>query len=64
MAKDKFIIPFDMGNATVNYSEDDMVNIVITSNGIKYEFEANPVGIISYQIDGGKRNEYKRTMEK
>ena len=64
MEKEKLVVPFDMGNATVNFSDEDALNIVITSNGIKYEFESNPVGIVSYQIDGGKRTEYKRIMEK
>ena len=64
MEKEKLVVPFDMGNATVNFSDEDAVNIVITSNGIKYEFEANPVGIVSNQIDGRKRTEYKRIMEK
>lgn len=64
MSKEKRIVPFDHGNATVIFDEDDLMNIIITSNGVKYEFEATPSGIMSYRIDGGKKKIYARIMER
>lgn len=64
MSKEKIIVPFDNGNATVTFDEDDLMNIIVTSNGIKYEFEATPAGIESYKIDGGKKKKYAMVSER
>lgn len=64
MDNKKIIVPFDIGNATVLQAEGGMMNIMVTANGVKYEFEANPAGITSYCIDGGKKKEYKMITEK
>lgn len=62
MPDKKIVVPFDAGNATVLLGENDTMDIIVTSNGIKYEFEANPACITSYRIDGGKKTEYKKIM--
>lgn len=64
MSKENIIVPFDNGNATVTFGEEDLINIIVTSNGIKYEFEATPVSIESYRIDGGKKKKYTVVSER
>ena len=64
MAKEQIIVPFDKGNVMVILGEDDLMKIIVTSNGIKYEFEATPVGIESYKVDGGVKKNYTMISEK
>lgn len=64
MTKEKIIVPLDKGNATVAWEEDDLMKITITSNGVKYEFEATPAGIESYSIDGGIKRNYTKVSER
>lgn len=58
--KEKIIIPFDSGNATIVPDDGNNCRIIITSNGIKYEFDASPVGIEAFSIDGGVLKKYER----
>lgn len=53
-------IPFDSGNATVEPKDGAKFKITVSTNGIKYEFEASPAGIESFSIDGGKINNYSK----
>lgn len=53
-------VPFDSGNATIIPSDDKDFKIIVTSNGVKYEFDATPVGIKSVSIDGGKVKKYEK----
>lgn len=55
---EQVIVPFDSGNATIVPGDDDKFKIVVTSNGIKYEFNATPAGIESFSIDGGQIKTY------
>ena len=55
---DKIIVPFDSGNASIIPSDDKEFKIIVTSNGIKYEFSASPIGIESFSIDGGQIKKY------
>lgn len=59
----KTVVPFDSGNATIISEDEKSIQIVITSNGVKYEFYATPTGIEAFSIDGGKRTEYKKEIE-
>ena len=60
MDENKVIIPFDSGKATIVPGENSKFKIIITKNGIEYEFNASPAGIESFSIDGGKVREYRR----
>ena len=53
-------VPFDSGNATIIPSDGKEFKIVITTNGVKYEFDSIPAGIKSVSIDGGKIKNYEK----
>ena len=57
---EQVIVPFDSGNATIIPEDDGKFKIVVTSNGIKYEFGATPAGIESFSIDGGQTKMYSK----
>lgn len=58
--KEKIIVPLEAGNATIIPSDDSIFQIVVTLDGIKYEFNSSPAGIDSCSIDGGKIKEYRK----
>lgn len=60
MDKQQVIVPFDSGNATIIPTDGADFKIVITSNGIKYEFFATPAGIDAFSIDGGQVKTYSK----
>ncbi len=54
------IVPFESGNAMIIPSDGKNFKIVITSNGVKYEFNATPAGIDSFSVDGGITKNYEK----
>lgn len=58
--KKQVVVPFDSGNATIIPGDGEKFKIIIKSKGIKYEFNASPVGIESFSVDGGHVQEYMK----